>query len=236
MRPSDLTELEGVLLQADSVVPMRDVHAGHSECGVIGLRHDVDDNPGSLDTAVQMALWEKERGFRSTYFLLHTAHYWSSASFQGNVQSIADCGHEIGIHANALTVALTSGGDPVDILQSAIEDLRTLGHSVTGVAPHGDKACYEYHFINDEMFAECPRRAYGSPTRKLAGLGGLSFDLDPQPLSLFGLEYETYRLPRGRYLSDSGGRWNIPPEQIAARDDVGQLHILQHPDWWAGLF
>jgi hypothetical protein len=42
-------------------------------------------------------------------------------------------------------------------------------------------------------------------------------------------------LSRGTYLSDSGGRWSQPFEQIAA-ERVGQLHMLVHPDWWGEAF
>ena len=51
---SDLEELDARLYsQADRVVPMRDVFKGDRGQRVIGLRHDVDDNPGSFDTALR---------------------------------------------------------------------------------------------------------------------------------------------------------------------------------------
>lgn len=227
----DLQVLDGILSQADAVVPMLDVHNGVTGDDVIGLRHDVDDNPYSLQTALKMARWEMDRGYRSTYFLLHTAHYWDSPDFGNTVVELAEYGHEIGIHANALTVALQEGRDPIVVLRESIERLRQWA-PVFGVAGHGDRQCYKSKFVNDEIFTECPRPEMGAPDRTLHGQYDVT--LEPTPLSYFGLEYETYRLPRGRCLSDSGGTWNIDPPEVASGE--GQLHILQHPDWWAGAF
>lgn len=226
MTEHDLAELDTLLASARAVVPMRDIWAGNTDPAVIGLRHDVDDNVGSLDTAVRIAGWEHARGYRSTFFMLHTAHYWDS--LQGPLERIAGYGHEIGIHTNAVTVALTVGGDPADILAAAIDQLRGWGHEIVGVAPHGDELCHTAGFINDEIFTECARPDMGAPDRWL-NHDGHHVRLQPRPLAHWRLGYETYRLPRGRYLSDSGGTWNIPPRDIGHR---GQLHILWHPDWW----
>lgn len=238
MNASDLAELDHrILSRADAVVSMLEVHRGAIADDVIGLRHDVDDNAGSLDTAVELALWEHRRGYRSTYFILHTASYWLRDDLPRCLDVIAAHGHEIGIHANAIPAALNDGGEPAEILTAAIDQLRRWGHPTVGVAPHGDQLCYDaashVRFVNDEIFTECARPDMGAPDRTITH-GHASVTLKPQPLAAFGLEYETYRLPHSRYLSDSGGRWNIPLEQAAAGD--GQLHILQHPDWWSKAF
>jgi hypothetical protein len=232
---SDLEQLDAQLLApARTVVSMLAVHTGARGPDVIGLRHDVDDNKDSLATAAKLARWEAERGYRSTYFILHGSSYWRDEhALRAALEEIGAAGHEIGVHANAVAVALRDGGDPAEILHAAIERLRGFGFPVVGVAPHGDPACRRVGFVNDEMFAECARPAMGAPDRVLT-LHGRSLTLAPRPLADFGLAYETYRLPHGRYLSDSGGAWNVPPPSVA--DGLGQLHILQHPDWWAGAF
>jgi hypothetical protein len=231
----DLAQLDTILLPpARAVVSMQEIHAGARDEDVIGLRHDVDDNPGALQTALKLADWEAARGYRSTYFILHTARYWrDERTLRPALEQIAAAGHELGIHANALTVALRAGGDPAEILHAALERLRGYGFPIVGVAPHGDPACHRAGFVNDELFAECPRPDWGAPDRELT-LDGRTVQLQPRPLADFGLRYETYRLPHGRYLSDSGGAWNVPPESVA--DGPGQLHILQHPDWWSRAF
>lgn len=233
MNRRDLAELDRLLSSADAVVPMREIHAGAHHPDVIGLRHDVDDNRGSLDTALEIAIWESSRGYHSTFFLLHTASYWRRPDFLQIADTIEARGHEVGIHANAIAHALRKGGDPAEILHAAIEELRNHGLAITGVAPHGDELCHQVGFVNDEMFAECARPDVGAPDRLLEHDGN-AVRLAPVPLAEFGLEYETYRLPRKRYLSDSGGSWNVPPGSIDRRP--GQLHILWHPDWWPEAF
>ncbi len=226
-----------VLARARSVVAMVEVFEGLDDPEVVGVRHDVDDGRNALETAVRLALWEARHGYRSTYFMLHTARYWQGRGFPHALDQIAGLGHEIGIHANAIAEALRVGGDPAEILDGALEQLRVWGHEVIGVAPHGDSVCRDKSgrlvFVNDEMFSECARPELGSPDRELRS-GHRVLRLAPRPLAEFGLAYETYRLPHGRYLSDSGGRWNVPPASVATGD--GQLHVLQHPDWWARAF
>jgi hypothetical protein len=235
---NDLAALDHLILsRAGAVVSMLEIHSGATSEDTVGLRHDVDDNPGSLDTAVALARWEHARGYRSTYFILHTASYWQRDDLRHSLDLIAANGHEIDIHANAIPAALAVGGDPAEILMAAIEQLREWRHPVVGVAPHGDQLCYDaaarIRFVNDEIFTECARPDMGAPDRTITH-GHASVTLRPLPLAAFGLEYETYRLPHGRYLSDSGGHWNIPLAEASTGD--GQLHILQHPDWWSKAF
>lgn len=234
-RATDLTQFHQLLNSAKAVVSLREVHAGNTSPSVIGLRHDVDDNQDSFQTAQKIARWEARYGFRSTYFVLHTASYWTDEPFfRTGLEEIACLGHEIGIHANAIAEALKTGGDPHDILYRAVDELRDWGFTVTGVAGHGDEVCRIAGFVNDEQFEECARPEMGSPTRKLVYRGN-ELHLAPLPLRSFGLAYESYRLPKVFYLSDSGGAWNDlgAAEEIAGR---GHLHILQHPDWWANAF
>jgi len=235
MNAADLDQLDTLLLApARAVASMREVHAGATDRDIVGMRHDVDDNPGALQTAVKMAAWEAERGYRSTYFMLHTATYWNDdATFRGALDQIAGLDHEIGLHANALAESLLYGGPPDDILQCALDQLRAYEHTVTGVVGHGDQLCRLAGFVNDEMFLECARSDQGAPDRHVT-FRGRRLRLTPRPLADFGLEYVSIWLPRGRMLSDSGGSWHVPPETVV--DGPGQLHVLQHSDWWAAAF
>lgn len=230
--PADLDALDALLDEALAVVPMRRIWEGMTDEHVIGLRHDVDDNHGSLDTAVKIALWEHERGYRSTFFFLHTASYFDDYDRLGHaVDTVAAYGHEIGIHTNAIAAALRVGGHPDDILEEGLERLRSFGHEVIGVAAHGDEMCHRCGFVNDEQFIECARPDYGEPDRLLR-FDGHDVKLEPITMTAFGLLYDTHRLPHGRYLSDSGGKWNEPFPGTGE----GQLHVLWHPDWWSGAF
>jgi hypothetical protein len=231
-QPQDLDELDDRLLsQALAVVPMREVAKGKTHPHIIGLRHDVDN---VLPPAVAMAEWEADRGYRSTYFILHTSPYWQDKpTLIAGLDRIAEAGHEIGFHINAITAAIETGGDPIQIASEALEELRSYGHEVTGVAAHGDRACYKHRFVNDELFTECRRSDMGPASRDIGGIM-----LEPISLAWFGFEYETYRLPKADYLSDSGGQWSQPFDTVAAQFpyEGGQLHMLIHADWWGEAF
>lgn len=223
----DLHDLRKLLDSASAVVAMRDVANGNHSPDAIALRHDVDDNARSFETAQTMARWEAAHGYRSTFFVLHTASYWSEEPFfRAGLEEIALAGHEIGIHTNAIAHALLTGRDPDEILFEAIDQLRDWGHVVVGAASHGDGICRDVGFVNYEQFTECARDGV-DPCRKLI-FRGHELQLQPITLGAFGLKYESYHLPKSLYLSDTGGQWNLPLE----RPEHGQLHVLQHSDWW----
>lgn len=231
-RADDLADLdERLYSRASAVVAMRDVFDGARGNGVIGVRHDVDN---VIDPAVAMAEWEAERGYRSTYFILHTSPYWQDKDLlRRSVDRIAELGHEIGFHVNAISEAITSRRDPVEIVEEAVAELRSFGHPVSGVVAHGDPLCHQYGFVNDEMFLESARPLYGAADRTVAGI----VPLRPVSRSRFGFDYDPNWLSRGDYLSDSGGTWSQPFDKVANRfPGPGQLHMLVHADWWGEAF
>jgi hypothetical protein len=235
---ADLEELHTELFsRADRVVPMRDVFKGDTGSRVIGLRHDVDDNPGSFHTALRMAEWEFERGYSSTYYLLHDSHYWDE--WLPEAPRFEELGHEVGIHVNAIAEALRQRRDARAILSEALSALRGTGVRVVGCVAHGDSLCQTARFVNDEMFSESPRPAYGKPDRMISD-GQVAHPLHPISRRAFQLEYDANWLSRGDYISDSGGRWNPRPDSfdraVAHWSEAGQLHMLIHPDWWSEAF
>ncbi len=266
---ADLAEMdEAFFSRASQVVALEDVADGNRDPNSIGLRHDVDASSNNtrhaLDTAVKIAEWEANRGYRSTYYVLHTATYWMAPGFTAALDRIAELGHEIGIHTNAIAEALRTGRDPDYILEQALATLRTLGFEIRGCAGHGDPSCNrdaapgESHFANDEQFLDCARPDSGPPDRTITR-GNRSLTLNPRSLADFGLEYEAlqvaYDTPNGVRpfrISDSGGRWNDPGwgafvekwqgdreahgDLTAPAGDVQQLHFLWHPDWWQHAF
>jgi hypothetical protein len=234
-RPDDLRDLDTLLERADAVFSMRQVVDGERQGGAIGMRHDVDN---VIEPAVEMAEWEAERGYRSTYFILHTAPYWQDKGLLvSSLDAIAAAGHEIGIHNNAIAAALMYGGDPKKILADAITELGDYGYDITGTVAHGDGLCRDQsgavRFVNDEIFAECARGTFGPARRKVG-----SVQIDPFPLADLGLDYDANWIGRDKYLSDSGGAWSAPgfDETAAGFPYDGQLHMLVHPDWWTQAF
>lgn len=235
-QPADLAELDERLLErALSVCTMRAVHHGVRFRDIIGLRHDVDN---VIEPAVEFARWEAERGYRSTYFVLHTAPYWQDKTLlRKSLEAIVEDGHEVGIHNNAVAASLLTGRDPIEILQEAIDELREYGFDIAGTVAHGDSLCYDsrgvVRFVNDELFQECPRPAIGDPGRPVG-----PFPLARAALADFDLEYDANWVGRDAYLSDSGGQWSTPGfDATCDRFPFdGQLHVLVHPDWWGAAF
>lgn len=257
----DLQEMDdSIFSRASAVLAMEEVHDGHRDPNAVGLRHDVDgtnvQTREALQTAVKMAEWEANRGYRSTYYILHTAPYWMAEGFAAALDRIAELGHEIGIHTDALAEGIRTGRDPDQILDEAIATLRDLGFSVRGVVGHGNPMCNrdaqpgEPWFANDEQFTICRRPEYG-PAERTINRGTRTMNIKPRPLADFGLEYEALwsAHPFAFRISDSGGKWLNPgweetvvkwqTERATYGDvtsptaHVRQLHALVHPDWWA---
>jgi hypothetical protein len=230
-KPADLRELDDFYCRAQ-VVAMEDIYDAREDYWrksvrhVIGLRHDCDN---VIVPAVEMAGWEAERGYRSTYYILHTAPYWQDkGNLRDALDAIAMDGHEIGIHNDAITVALETRRSPADVLHEAIDELRGYGHTIRSTVAHGNRRCHIDGYVNDEMFTECYRPDYGDLSR---------LELEPVSLAEFGLDFDANWLPRGDYLSDSGGVWSQRFEDVAAAwPSKGQLHMLIHPDWWQHAF
>ena len=235
-QPQDLADLdEQLLAQAVAVVSMREVFLGQNWHRVIGMRHDIDN---VIEPALAMAEWEAERGYRSTYYVLHTAPYWNDERLvRGILERMADLGHEIGLHNNALAAAVVTGRDPRAILFEALERLRGWDLDIRSTVAHGDPLCYgddkQVRFVNDEVFVECARPVFGAADRAVAGV-----TIRPARLSAFGLDFDASWLSRGAYLSDSGGRWSRPGFDKVAEGFPypGQLHVLVHCDWWVDAF
>lgn len=233
-RRKDLLALEALYERAAVIVPMEDVFDGAAFPTEIGVRHDCDN---VIHPAVHMARWEAERGYRSTYYILHTSPYWQDKQLlRSSLETIAGYGHEIGIHNDAITVALETGRDPADVLHEATDELRSYGHTIRSTVAHGNRLCGPARYVNDEMFLECVRPIYGGPDRTLEHNGRL-VPVPQVSLSAFGLDFDANWLSRGDYLSDSGGRWSQPFAEVAdAWPSRGQLHMLVHPDWWTEAF
>jgi hypothetical protein len=231
---ADLLKLEALYQQATFVLPVEDVYDGGTEPTDIAVRHDCDN---VIAPAVDMATWECERNYVSTYYILHTSPYWQNKRvLRESLDIIAESGHNIGIHNDALTVALETGRDPNEILHEAVEELRRYGHEIRSTVAHGNQLCHVAKYVNDEMFEGCSRPDQGHPDRVLEHRGR-RVPITPAPLSEFGLDFDANWLPRGDYLSDSGGAWSKPFDEVAAGwPAAGQLHMLVHPDWWADAF
>ena len=241
----DLARLQTLLERADEVVRVAEAFARRDDWPerFATVRHDVDHD---LENAVKFAEWEAERGIRATYYVLHGDWYWGgpeasepSAMTLKALDRIASLGHEIGLHNNAITLALKTGRDPFEILDRDLTALRRHGFTVTGSVAHGDRLCHQVGYINNEIFSECIRPATHQPDRILVAPPpdgtGRPLQLAQRPMADFGLDYEANFIGHTRYLSDTGGRWSRPFREIdgAFEAEGGFLQLLVHPVWWA---
>jgi len=244
----DLTEFDRRILQPSAgVLSAEQAYDLGGPAGFVVMRHDVDHD---IETAVSFAAWESERGYGSTYYLLHTAAYWRDTErFKRGVAALLALGREVGFHNDALAASLLEGGTPHEIVAEAVTELRTLGASCRSTCAHGNRLCHTLHFVNDEIFTECRRPKHGDPDRVLE-YHGRSISIDPRPLYAHGLEFDPLWQPRDIYLSDSGGRWygdleplyrnerepEMPQPGPAPEAASGRTLVLLHPIWWRKAF
>lgn len=241
----DLRRLQILLERSDEIVPVAEAFARRDDWPerFATVRHDMDHD---LENAVKFAEWEAARGIRATYYVLHGDWYWGgpaastpSAMVLRALDHIASLGHEIGLHNNAVALALQTGLDPFAILERDLAALRRHGFPVTGSVAHGDTICHAAGFINNEIFTECFRPATHPPDRTLTWTDGsrppTSLQLRQRPMADFGLEYEANNVGATRSLSDTGGRWNQPFAVVDAAygAEGGFIQLLVHPVWWA---
>lgn len=220
---------------------------------LIGLRHDVDY---SIDIALEMAFWEQEYGVQSSYFVLHTADYWSDQKFLLKCRQIQDFGHEVGLHINLLAQWVSSGGNIGSNLQELLSFLRNGDINISGISAHGDKSCYEHNFINYWIFKELKPESPDERESQLNAEGIVeqveakrikypvshhlinqqSIQLELWGLSMqkFGLEYEASHTKYDRYYTDSGGAWIRSPDPLDSNLKKGRIQILMHPLYWRG--
>ncbi len=193
-------DLEAFVLGHDRVVTLAEVAAGDTDPAAVAVRHDVDHSGAH---AVEFARWEHQRGIRSTYFFLPTAHYWPIEARE-SATAIAALGHEIGLHNDAYRIV---GGDPdraLDLMRDQADEMRSWGLEVVGCADHGggDPSNVDLWRVHEREPGEA------------------------------GFAYEAYGLHASsgaNYVSDNHGRWRAPLADVADR----QTHLLVHPCHWA---
>lgn len=214
---------------------------------ILMIRHDIDHD---FENGLRIAEWEAERGIRATYCLLHTAWYYGhlegdrykhSDMLVEGIFRLMEMGHEINIHNNLVTLALTEDIDPVEVLKRELEFYDSLGVPVTGTSTHGDALCRDLNYRNWEVFEECCDDRFGGPriVENLVSGRTLSCTLGAQSMFELGLEYEAYDMGKDVYHTESGGNMRTR-ENTKARRSFGRTDkdkgsvcgILTHPLWW----
>ena len=216
----------------------------NSEKIIIGLRHDIDND---LNLAFQFSEVESRLGFRSTYFILHTAPYYLANSNNKAIHSekiipilktMQDNRHfEIGWHNDLVTLQVIYNINPVTFFHKELNWLRSNGLNIAGTAAHGSNYCKTYHYMNYYFFDECtfpivPNRENNIKIPK----DGKSIELIKGKLSDFGLQYEAYFLNNNKAFSDAtiinGKRWSIGMINLDQFQKGDRVIILLHPIHW----
>jgi hypothetical protein len=205
-------------LAGREVVPMREFAEGR---GDLALRHDIDSG---LESASELAHREHDRGLRATYFVLHTAPYWSRPDLLERLRELQSLGHEIGFHNDLVTLERTQDVDIDEYARRELERLREAGLAIVGAASHGSPWCHRLGFHNNYAFAGWDEPVPGFPSVTVQR------KLDPAAL---GLEYEAYHVPHDEYFSDASfanGRRRNPLdfELVPGRRTI----VLVHPCHW----
>lgn len=229
------------------VLPINDFRKTiNSKKIVVGLRHDVDLDLGK---AVQFSEVEKALGFRSTYYVLHTADYYlansnNKAIHNENIipvlKSMQDkSGFEIGWHNDLVTLQIVYNIDPVTFLTQELKWLRDNGLKINGTASHGSNYCKVYLYVNFYFFKECENPPWGMGiyiNNKTIPVGSKTVTIKKGNLSNFGLEYEAYFLNNNKYFSDAsfidGRRWDIGMLNLNTLTPGDRVIILLHPIHW----
>lgn len=220
---------------------------------LIALRHDVDYD---LDLALEMSYWEHEHQIQSTYYLLHTADYWQDPQLIDKCLQIQDFGHEVGLHLNVLTEWMDGTIDDVSQrLTSLIQPLHDAGVQITGISAHGDRSCYQHHYINYWCFKELrpadPQTesglsAEGIPSQDsrfhvtypsdhyLKRQDGQLFPLWSLSMADYGLSYDAIHTQYDEYYTDSGGAWKRSEDPLERSLQTGRHQVLIHPIYWRG--
>ena len=221
---------------------------------MVALRHDVDYD---LDLALEMSYWENRQGIRSTYYLLHTAGYWSDPRLFEKCLQIQDLGHEVGLHLNVLTEWIKGGIDDTALrIKELATPLRKAGVRLSGTSAHGDPLCYEHQFINYWCFSELrpsdPITTESGLSAEGISVGDQKFRIkypgsheivrqDGKALSLWstsmkelGFEYDASHVTYDTYFTDSGGGWYRSEDPLKQNLKSGRYLVLMHPLYWRG--
>ena len=211
---------------------------------VIGLRHDLDVD---LKHAFSFSDIEWNLGFRSTYYILHTAPYYLNDPTNFSVHSekiipilknMQDERHfEIGFHNDLVTLQAVYNIDPVKYLHGELSWLRSNGIKIYGSASHGSPYCKTYKYLNYYFFEECTYPVVTPFVNNLTvPVGSKTITIKKGKMSDFDLEYEAYFLNNNKYYSDAtitaGKRWYIGMLDLSKLQPGDRVIILIHPIHW----
>jgi len=135
--------IEGLIARDIEIHPLSELKP--SSKPVIGLRHDIDNHP---NIALHMARYLAMKGTPGSFYLLHSASYYTRENIPQIIYKMNVAGCEIGLHNDAW--AYYEKGPRV--VKNELEYLRSLGAQVKGTVAHNSMSTYKAE--NYEVFKE----------------------------------------------------------------------------------
>ncbi len=231
----------------------------------VALRHDCDH---SMQNALTMARTEALRGYRATYYLLPPDGFTVKTNYFGSVEKgrlefsprllaaakyLVDLGHEVGIHNDAITLALFLRRTAEDVLAEQIAHFRNAGIPIRGTAGHGSPLCKTLGYLNSQLFAKLKTTAPAEPYRSSEVThNGHTVAKYRVTLANLELNYEADYVPKHASFSDSNGVFRIKrkagdlikadsafaSQQIidaCVAECDGKFQMLIHPCHWLSV-
>lgn len=235
-------------------VPMNELSTAKSyDKVIISLRHDIDYD---INSALRFARREYELGIRGTYFILHTADYYSRMPVEGTyykdphrkilrknevlkyIKKIQnDYNQEIGWHNDMVTLKVVYNINPGEYLKQELSWLRNNGINITGTSSHGSQYCYIYHYVNFFFWKNYgPDRSNFFYNYDYVNINNQIVTIDKYNLSDFGLTYEAGLLANSLFLYDNfkskNQRWHMDSVDWNSFKPGSKIIILFHPALW----
>ena len=135
--------IDGLSTQGLDILPLSELKP--SSKPAIGLRHDIDSRP---NVALHMARYLAMKGLPGSFYLLHSASYYTPENIPKIVYKMNVHGCEIGLHNDAWYY----GDLGPQMVKKEIEYLRSLGAKVKGTVAHNSLSTYTA--ANYEVFKE----------------------------------------------------------------------------------
>jgi hypothetical protein len=171
------------------------------------LRHDVDY---TLNGVPQLVEVENRCGVTATYFFRVHAHEYNlfTPHVYKLIREIRACGHEIGLHFEAMTFARALDLDPRDIIRKEKSVIECIyGEPVISASEHRDVS----HTVH--------------------GTRNFHDALDPLAFGFRHYALHPRYFNEMKYLSDSNGFWREGDLTVHLGRHP-RFQILVHPDWW----
>jgi hypothetical protein len=207
---------------------------------VLALRYDIDDN---INAAVKFAYREHKYGIKSTYFVLHTAGYYSTyidSTFKRNnniiyfIKKIQNYfGHEIGFHNDLVTLQVVYNISSREYLKQELSYLRSNGINIYGTAYHGSPFCYKYNYSNANFWLDFPNVGW---SYEFVKKDNKIIQIDKDWLASYSLEYESGLLKYDYFFSDANfvnnKRWQMKMVNLDTIKPGKKVIIMLHPQHW----